>query len=205
MTESKEQDLLRRLKSGDKEAANDLLGKYFERIVKAAQRRIGDRRLRGSAPEDIAASVLESIWKKADQGQFQTEDLETSEEFWRLLCTMVRFKTEDHMRRENAGKRGGGMLRGESIFARQKDESLAGLAGFSNHEPSAPELVGFQDEHARLMQKLGDETLQEIVTRRLEGQTVAEIAHHYDRSERWVKRKLALIRESWQSELPEEK
>lgn len=203
MTEDRDDNLLERFKQGDKTAANELLGEYFDRIVRAASRRIADRRLRATAAEDIAVSVLESLWKKADQQQFKDGDLTSVDEFWRLLCTMIRFKAEDHVRREKAEKRGGGMLRGESVFQKPGEDSLAGLAGFSSQELSDTEKVVFADEHARMMDKLGEEALQEIVTRRMEGQTVAEIAEHFGKSDRWVKRKLALIRQIWSSELSE--
>lgn len=194
-------NLLDRFKAGDKEAANELLGKYFDRAVRAASKRISQRRLRGTASEDIAVSVFESLWKKADKQHFGEEDLTTTDEFWRLLCTMIRFKTEDHLRRENADKRGAGNVRGESIFMNAQDSSMPGLANQSDQGLTPPELAAFGDQHRKLMDMLDDESLQEVVTLRMEGNKVAEIAKHFDKSERWVKRKLALIREIWQQEL----
>ncbi len=196
-----ESELLRRLKAGDKQAADELLGRYFDRTVRAANIRIAQRRLRGSGSEDIAASVFESLWKKADQQQFSDDDLTNSDELWRLLCTMVRFKTEDHLRREHADKRGGGMVRGESVFYSGSDPSGLGLAGFSDSELTADELVSFREHYQKMMKLLRDETLQEVVTLRVEENKVSEIANHFGKSERWVKRKLALARDIWQQEL----
>ncbi len=194
-------ELVRRLKSGDKSAADELFGRYFDRVTRAAHRRIADRRLRGADSEDIAASVFESLWKKADQKDFDEDDLTSSEEFWRLLCTMIRFKTEDNLRRENAKKRGGGMQRGESAFARSGKDSVGGLSGFSGEELSPYEAAAFRDEHEKMMGILAEQKLQEIVTMRLEGSNVAEIAKYFGKSERWVKRKLSLIRDIWRREL----
>jgi DNA-directed RNA polymerase specialized sigma24 family protein len=199
--ENSSDDLIERFKAGDEDAANELLGKYFERTVWAAKKRISKRRLRGVGSEDIAVSVFESLWKKADKKQFSDDDLSQPDEFWRLLCTMVRFKTEVHLRRENADKRGGGAVRGESIFDNPGDESTAGIAGISDGEMTGPEQVAFKDQHEMMMRVLEDAILQEIVTMRMEEFKVAEIASHFDRSKRWVKRKLALIRDIWQREL----
>ena len=71
MTEGKEDELLNRFKSGDQDAANELLGQYFERTVRSANKRIGQRRLRGTGSEDVAMSVFESLWKKSRSGPFQ--------------------------------------------------------------------------------------------------------------------------------------
>lgn len=195
--------LLAHLKDGDKSAANLLIERYFDRVIQAASRRISQRRLRATGSEDIAASVFESLWKKADQQQFDENDLNSSDEFWRLLCTMVRFKTEDHLRRERAQKRGGDNLRGESIFQSSSGQAKAGIAGFSDKDIGPAEMAAFRDQHEKLMAKLNDATLQEVVTLRLEGKKVAEIAQHFNKSERWVKRKLALIREIWHGDLKE--
>lgn len=196
-----ESELLERLKSGDKDAANELIGKYFDRVAGAARRRIKQRRLRGTDSEDIAASVFESLWKKVEKKQFSEGDLTTTDEFWRLLCTMIRFKTEDHVRREHADKRGGGQIRGESIFMKPGEDKVPGLAGQSDGALTADEIAAFKDQHEKMMKSLVDATLQEVVTLRMEGYKVSEISNHFDKSERWVKRKLALIREIWSREV----
>lgn len=192
--------LLKRFKKGDQEAANLLLGQYFDRAVRAAGKRISQRRLRGTGSEDIAASVFESLWEKVENRQFGDADLLTTDEFWRLLCTMIRFKTEDHLRRENAAKRGGGQLRGESVFCHPTGDS-PGLSGQPDVQLTADEHAAFAEQHQQLMDSLGDPVLQEIVTMRLEEHPIREIAHHFDRSERWVKRKLARIRDIWAGRL----
>ena len=114
---------------------------------------------------------------------------------------MVRFKTEDHLRKENAEKRGGGYQRGESVFQKADEGATPGIANFSDGELTADELTSFQEEHLQLMNLLGEETLQEVVTLRMEEYKVSEIAKHFDKSERWVKRKLALIRDIWSGEI----
>ena len=199
--ENQEDELVQRVKQGDKDAANELFGKYFDRVSRAARKRLKQRRLRGTDSQDIAASVFESLWKKVDRKQFSENDLTTVDEFWRLLCTMIRFKTEDHVRREHADKRGGGQVRGESIFVRPDGDHVPGLAGQSDGAMTADEMAAFQDHHQMMLELLDDAILQEVVTLRMEDNKVADIAKHFEKSERWVKRKLALIRDIWQRQI----
>ena len=57
------------------------------------------------------------------------------------------------------------------------------------------------EQHARLLEVLPDDTLREIATRRLCGESNDEIAAELGLSERSVERKQALIRERWQRKL----
>lgn len=192
-------DLLARLKSGDKEAANEVIGVFFNRVARAARRRLQQRRLRAGDSQDIAASVFESLWERIDLKKFNDDQLNSPDEFWRLLCKMVRFKTEDHVRRDHAAKRGGGEVRGESVFLGADNEHVAGLAEQADRGLTGPEIVALRDCHDRMMHRLEDQVLQEIVTLRMENYRVVEIAEHFGKSDRWVKRRLAEVREKWAS------
>lgn len=192
-----ESKLLRGLKAGDKLAANEIISRFYERVVRAADRRLEGCVNRATSGEDVAASVFESLWKRADNAGFADEELKDCDELWRLLCKITSFKTLDHMRREKAQKRGGGEVRGESVFMKPNEDSQNGLGQIADDFESVCAVVGFREEFERMIAALEDQTLSEIVMLRLEGSTVKEIATHFDRSDRWVKRKLALIRDSW--------
>ncbi len=189
-------ELLHHVKRGDKPAAERLFARYFDRVIRAARRRINSRRLRGTGSEDIAASVFESLWKKAENQEFSEHQLISSDEFWRFLSHLVRSKTENHLRYEHAQKRGGGRVHGESVLTKpeEKNERL-GTQAVTEMTPF--EVAVFRDEHEHFMRILDDETLQEIVTLRMEGRTLNEIAETFEKSDRWVKRKLSLIRQIW--------
>ena len=197
--DNSEQSIIRRFKTGDKAAADALISRYYDRVVRAAKRRLQGVRIRASSEEDIAASVFESLWKLADQNRLGDSDLVGPDELWRLLSTLVRFKARDHVRNERRQKRGGDQLRGESVFG--DPENNAGIDGLEVREESIASFAAFREQHLLLMDKLEDDDLREIVTMRLEGYKVKEIADHFDRSERWVKRKLAMIRNCWVDEL----
>lgn len=196
-------ELIDKFKSGDKSAANQLIAKYYDRVVRAAQQRLKGVRVRATSEEDIAASVFESLWQRADENRFSDEDLGNTEELWKLLCTMVRFKARDHVRREKSLRRGGNLVRGESLFANQ-DGDGRGLQDFAIDDQSIGELAGFREQHEILMERLGDDDLREVATMRLEGFKVKEISERFSKSDRWVKRKLALIREIWSNEVGDE-
>ena len=190
-------ELLNRFKNGDEDAANVLFERYYKRVARVAEQRIAGYRLPATSGEDIAASVFESLWKKADQGGFEDCDLNDINELWRLLCSIVKFKAQDHVRREHAKKRGDGVIRGESVFQNRIDGDGPGIDQFAVDFDSVSESVGFREQFQKLLASLGKPVLSEIATLRLEGYSVVEISKHFDRSDRWAKRKLALIRDSW--------
>ena len=102
-------------------------------------------------------------------------------------------------RRHFARKRGGGRIRGESLFARTdpeegRDEGIGAVLG---REPT-PELAAMVAEDCRrMLDRLGDETLRLVARQTLEGYSTAEIAAKIGCSQRSVQRKLDTIREIW--------
>lgn len=189
------------LRAGDAAAVNELTRRYFGRVVRAAARRLPNGRpLRGTGPEDVAASVFESLWARAAVGGFSEKELSDGDELWRLLCKMTASKAVDHARRERAAKRGGGRIRGESVFLglSGRDSDVAeGLDGTAGACFAPDELAAFAESHDRLMRALPDDRLREIAVLRLEGYEVKEIAEKFGLSDRSIKRKLALIRDDW--------
>jgi DNA-directed RNA polymerase specialized sigma24 family protein len=75
-----------------------------------------------------------------------------------------------------------------------------GLEAIGGDEPT-PELAAqLAEEYQRLMDKLGDSTLQSVATWKLEGYTDNEIAARLGCVARTVERKLARIRTIWATE-----
>ena len=198
-----EKRLIGKLKQGDREAVNELVARYFDRVVRAAEKRLATRNAGGSDGDDVAASVFESIWRRASEQRFDEGDLESPDEFWRLLCKLIQFKTDDHARRATAQKRGGGAVRGESVFTRPDDASSPGLDGQAGKNLSPSDYLELEEGYARMLNLLDDDTLREISLLRMENHKVTEIADRFGKSDRWVKRKLALIRDIWANEVGE--
>lgn len=203
MQDRSDTTLLGGLKEGNASHTGELVSRYYDRIVQAASKRLHGRFAVIAGPDDIAVSVFESLWQLAREKRLGNEQLNDREELWRLLLSMVNFKVTDHIRRESAQKRGGGRLLDENALTNDASRAVpyATLDQFPDDAPLADEVVCVEEQHEWLMEVLGDDVLREVVTRRLEGQKINEIADFFQRSERWVKRKLSIVRGLWEREL----
>lgn len=199
-SEKSEQKLINEFKRGNRDAADRLIAKYFDRVAKAAEKKLAQRNMRVSGGEDVAVSVFDSLWNRANEKRFSDDELASPDELWRLLSRMISFKAEDHARKASARKRGGGQVRGDSIFVRL-DRPGGGFHSIQASELTPVETAELRESYTLLMKKLDDEVLQKVAVMRIEGFGVAEIAARFDRSERFVKRKLAMIRKIWQEQI----
>jgi DNA-directed RNA polymerase specialized sigma24 family protein len=89
---------------------------------------------------------------------------------------------------ESRQKRGGG------------DETV-GLKGLLSQEPSPDFVLEMADSCQRLLNLLGDATLQAVAVWKLEGYSETEIATRLGCVPRSVRRKLQAIRELWSQEV----
>ena len=94
------QDLIRRVRAGDQEAAAELVRSYEPAIRRAVRIRLADSRLaRAFDSMDICQSVMASFFVRAALGQYE---LDAPEQLLRLLATMARHKLADQVDRERA-------------------------------------------------------------------------------------------------------
>lgn len=189
------------LQAGDADAASKLFEHCFPRLLGHARRKLPSHLRRVLDEEDVALSAFESFCRGAQRGTLG--DIENRDELWRLLICITARKGLAHVRHELRQKRGGGKVRGESIFTKG-DGSPAGMDQVSGGDLSPETLAQFDDQCRHLLQALGDETLQTIALLRLEGYSVAEIASRLDCAKRSVERRLSLIRKTWQTTEEEE-
>lgn len=188
------------LKAGRKEAADELWTLYFDRLVQVAKRRLTGVPKRVADEEDVAVSVFKSLCAGADRGRFAAHV--RRDDLWRLLLHLTRQKAADYVREQTRQKRGGGEVRGDSVFRQAGDNSAAGdMAQFAIDEPTPEYLVMMNEEHARLLELLPDDALRDVAIRRMEGDSNEEIAAALNVSVRSVERKLKLIRGSWEYEI----
>lgn len=186
------------LKQSDEEAARQLWDAYFPRLLRAAQRRLKGRR-RVTDEEDVVVSVFDSLCRGAGEGRFV--ELHDRTDLWRLLLRIVGQKSVDQLRHEGRQKRGGGDVRGDSVFRRPGEQS-PGFDQVAGGDVSPDFLALVEEENRRLLALLPEETLRSIATYRLEGYANEEIAERLGISLRSVERKLQLIRQQWSAELP---
>ncbi len=155
--------------------------------------------LRAVDEEDVVLSAMNSFFIGAREGHLKPQN---SNELWKLLATITVRKANAKLRMYHADKRGGGNVRGESVFInlQRPDELGNGLAQVVDEE-QLPELSD------RLIQmceerlgELNDDVLRKIAMMRLQGYRQEEIAHELNCSRTTVKRKLAKIRDIWGDE-----
>jgi RNA polymerase sigma factor (sigma-70 family) len=99
------EDLIRRVRAWDQDAAAELVRRYEPTIRRAVRFRLADARL-GTVLDsmDICQSVLASFFVRAASGQY---DLGTPEKVLGLLAAMARNKLASQARRQGAQRRGG--------------------------------------------------------------------------------------------------
>ncbi len=143
----------------------------------------------GGDEEDVALSAFKSLLIRAEQGKFP--ELEDRDDLWQLLYVLTVRKAVSLSKREHAKRRGGGAV------CYLSDLPEAQLQEAVGDEPT-PELA-FQmaEECRRLVDALGDETLQSVALWKMEGYTNKEVAAKLGVVEQTVERKLRRIRELW--------
>ena len=189
--------LLEQLKAGpDPAAAQAVWRQYFDRLTALAGRRLTARTRRAADEEDVALSALDSFFRGVADGRFPR--LDDRDDLWQVLVLLTERKAIDRVRRETAAKRGGGAVRGDSVFARPDDSGLGGGADQVAESGPSPEFAAlFADECGWLLRRLGDADLVQVALLKLEGHTNEEIAARIGRTVRSVQRKLDTIRTVW--------
>jgi RNA polymerase sigma factor (sigma-70 family) len=188
------------LKEGKADAAHRLWQRYATQLVELARRRLKDAPKRVADEEDVAASVFHSLCRGAAAGRFQS--VANRDDLWWLLLAITKQKVVDHVRRETAQKRGGGLTQHESgLNGKSDDSKWFSLDQIISEEPTPEFLVELEEQNDRLLGLLRDDNLRHIAVSRIEGFTVREIAGDLRVSTRSIERKLQLIRGMWSNEL----
>ena len=137
--------------------------------------------------QDVAQSAYFAFCEAAANGL--APNLESRNELWRLLSTIVRHKATDHVRRESRARRGG---RGAASVEEFQD--------VADRYPSPPQVAQLQEAVDTLFEKLdsaSDPKLKAIAILRLEGAAMQEIADRLDCTVRTVQRKLHILERLW--------
>ena len=96
-------DLIRRVRSGDEQAAAQLVKQYEPAIRRAVRYRLGDSRLRRTLDSlDVCQAVLGSFFVRAASGEYE---LDSPEQLLRLLASMARNKLGKEIRGQRAARR----------------------------------------------------------------------------------------------------
>lgn len=168
---------------------------FYERLVEYSARKLKAAPRREADEEDIAVSAMHSLHRGLQEGRFPV--LRNRDDLWKVLLTIAGAKANQQMRRQLTQKRGGGDVRGESVFLVASDEARQGLANFAGAEPTPEfaELISIECEER--LDQLPDDVLRQIALLKLQGYSNEEIAEQIPCALRSVERKLARIRGIW--------
>jgi DNA-directed RNA polymerase specialized sigma24 family protein len=181
------------LKQGDQAAAQGLWEAYYRRLVGLARARLRDAPRRIADEEDVALNAFDSFCRGARAGRFPR--LDDRHDLWQILV-LITVRKAINLRNYEA-RRSRGMGRTQSLT----DLTPDGLEAIGGDEPT-PELAAqLAEEYQRLMEQLGDSSLQSVATWKLEGYTNDEIAARLGCVTSTVERKLARIRGKWAREM----
>jgi DNA-directed RNA polymerase specialized sigma24 family protein len=188
--------LIEQLKAGDHQAARRLWEQYFPRLVELARSKLRATSRRVADEEDVALSAFDSFCAGAEQGRFP--DLKDRDNLWALLVIISARKAADLAQHNQAQRRGGGQVRGDSALAAPASES--GTAGFDGlaGDGLAPDLAALlAEEFQSALQRLDDPAdpdLRKIAVWKMDGHSNADIARQLGCSVPTVRRRLRLIR-----------
>lgn len=185
---------IEQLAAGDERAPEVIWNNYFEKIQRYAKKRLREMPRRTSDEQDIALSAFQSFFEAVKADRFPK--LNDRDDLWKILITITARKASAHQRKHLAEKRGGGEVRGESVFIRV-DDANAGLHQFLGGEPTPEFVAEMEEQFESLLNQLGDDTLREIADAKFQGFSNEEIAEKIGKNVRTVERKLALIRQIW--------
>ena len=177
----------------DEGAAQLIWDRFFERLCKYANQKIYQRHQRFFDGEDIAGSAMFALLDGMKRGKFQ--DIEDRDHLWQLLTTIAARKTINRARYHDRQKRGGGKVRGGSVF--EHDGSTTNLADYMACFDDPAKFVEFEMTCQKLLGALPDDQYRQITLQRLAGYSNREIAGELNCSTRTIDRKLEAIRAIW--------
>ncbi len=173
-----------RIRSGHVDAATDLYRRYARRIRALATKQIGKKLGERLEPEEIVQSVFRTFFRRLSQGHYNVPD---GEEIWGLFLVIALNKVRSAARFHSAARRDVNRtesLPADSSVAQRDEEDLTTLRQVVNDL-----LEGLPESH------------QQIVTLRVEGYTVAEIAEAAGLSKRTTERVLQKFRKLLAAEI----
>jgi DNA-directed RNA polymerase specialized sigma24 family protein len=183
-------------KKGDPAAAQQLWERYFPRLVRLARTKLPKSQCRMADEEDVALSAFASFCRGVAHERFP--QLRDRNNLWPLPALITVRKAVDVINYNNAAKRGGGKVRGESAFHNRSDAAAnAGIDHVIDRKPTPELMAEMEEAYQGLLARLGEAPLQRIAVLEMEGHTNKEIAAKLGCSLTAVERKLRRIREYW--------
>ena len=179
----------------EEEAAQVIWDRFFQRLCNYADQKVFKKHQRFFDGQDVAGSAMFALLDGLKHGKFQ--DIENRDQLWQLLTTIAARKTINRGRHHDRQKRGGGRIRGGSVF--ESGNSEANLAEYVVGCDDPAKFVEFEMTCQDLLSALPDEQYRRISLLRLAGHSNREIADEFNCSSRTIDRKLETIRLIWEN------
>jgi RNA polymerase sigma factor (sigma-70 family) len=178
--DASDRSLLRRFRVGEQDAATRLYLRYANRLHRLATAQTGQDLKARFDPEDIVQSVFRTFFRRARAGYYDVPD---DEELWKLFLVIGLHKIRDAAVFHRAAKRD------VARTVRLPDSQLNEHAAANEVAETTLRLV-----IEELLSSL-TESQRDIVTRRLNGEAVGDIAKQTGRAQRTVERTLQKFRQ----------
>jgi RNA polymerase sigma-70 factor, ECF subfamily len=178
--------VMRRLKTGDNDAAREVFQRYAHRLIGLARSRLGTLMRQKVDPEDVVQSVFKSFFVRQVDGRI---DLDDWNGLWAMLTVITLRKCGHRIEYFRAACRD---LRREADRSPSPDESGAAWEAVAR-DPTPSEAALLSETLEQLLQPL-DERERQIAVMSLQGFTIVDIANEVKRSERTVQRVLDHVR-----------
>lgn len=186
MAESDVSTWLADVMAGNSAAEADLVDRYAKRLLGLARQQLPAWIHQRFDPEDVVQSVYRSFFRRLQDGQFAFDD---SLDVWRLLAAMTYCKTRNLVKFHQRRRRD---VRRERPLDFEPDISPG--AGPVENSLGYEDVTVLLECLEQLLSRLPDPG-REIVMRRLDGQSIDQIAKNVRRSRRTVLRVLSHVKE----------
>lgn len=191
------EDLVRRLREGNPEAAESVVREFTGRLTGLARQRFDEAFRRKEDPEDVVQSAFKSFFRGYHEGRLDPQD---SEELWGLLALITLRKCRQRRRYFGAARR---QLRRES---QPVSNELGPFDHVAGREPAPDDATLIAETVEQLLAEL-DAGHRAILALGLQGYTSTEIAASVGITERTVQRVLRRARqklEKWAKSEPDD-
>jgi RNA polymerase sigma factor (sigma-70 family) len=181
------QELLKLFQEGRSDAATAIFDRYVARLLALARTRIGPKLKRRVDAEDVVQSAYRSFFVHAKGDEYQ---LAEAGDLWRLLASITLHKVHKQVERQSAAKRS---------IDREEPATIA-AENLETPEPSASEVVGIVEELQSVLATLTPHERQ-VLTARLQGDSLDQIGHRIGKSNRTIRRFLVTAKQKIEKRL----
>lgn len=186
------------LKANSPEATQRVWADFHHLMVRYADQKLGGLPRRSADEDDVALSAMHSFYKGMQAGRFP--DVSSNDDLLKILFVITDRKAKKEIRRQMTLKRGGGAVRGESVFLQLGDET-AGLNNLPENGTPFDLAHRLSIECQELLAMLNDDMLRKVALLKLQGYSTGEIAETLGVVNRTIERKLDMIRKQWEKAL----